>query len=351
VSRIQYVSAVILSGGVCLACLYLLSRLDFEAVLFIRSLDFPFVEQLGNVGNRLGDGVTLVILCAGLWGVGWLLHRQTYQQAGRDAFVAYVLAGLLTQLFKHLIGRPRPRFAHQGAFDYGPSLQGGLDAFPSGHTSASFAVAAVLARVFPAWAWAWYGGAVFVGLSRFVRGSHFPTDVLGGAVLGFLVGYIWARPLAEWRHHATRVWTCMLPFVVGGCAMFWNVFSRPAGDSVAWGMFWAGLLLCTGGIVARWVMACPGHGLSGSWADPSARRPVPRPAHATIVIVLGLAVSLQTIWIVAVTLMTCLVWWMLDQPDHHPPEAPRVSREVWLTGGWVIVVAAAHGLQGIVPLH
>ncbi len=70
-----------------------------------------------------------------------------------------------------------------------------------------------------------------------------------------------------------------------------------------------------------------------------------------MVIVLGLAVSLQTMWIVAATIMTCVVWWMLDQPAHQPPETPRVSREVWLTGLWVITVAAAHGLHGIVPLH
>ena len=351
-SRLKVFSVTIISGGISLACLYLLAQLDFRAVLFIRSLDIPFVEHLGSVGNRLGDGITLVILCAGLWGIGRFLRRQAYQRAGIDAFVAYVMAGLTVQTLKHLIGRPRPRFAHQEAFDYGPSLQSGFDAFPSGHTAASFAVAPVLARVFPAWTWVWYGGAFFVAASRVAREAHFPTDVFGGAVLGFLIGYVWARPLVEWRQHVARAWMYVLPFVVAGCAMFWNVFNHPVDSPVSRSMFWAGLALFVGGMVVRWSMARPGDGPAGS--GPLNRRNVPRPIHANIVILLGLAVSLQTWWIVAATLMACVVWWIMDyaeQDEHAVAAAPTRLREIWLTGLWVIAVAVVHGLRGIAPLR
>ncbi len=353
-SRFKVFSVVALSGGVGLACLSLLSQLDFQVVLFMRSLHVPFVERLGNAGNRLGDGVTLVILCAGLWGAGRLLRRRACQRAGIDAFVAYVLTGLTTQLLKHFIGRPRPRFAHHEVFDYGPSLQVGLDAFPSGHTSASCAVATVLARAFPAWAWAWYGGAVFVGLSRVVRGSHFPTDVIGGAALGFLIGYVWARPLGEWRRHAVLAWKGVLPIIVGGCALFWSAFSRSVDSPVARGMFWAGLFLCAGGIAARWVMAWRGHGPADSTTPSSARRHILRPAYANLAALLGLAVSLQTMWVVAATLMTCVVWWMLDHDDDArrlSAATTTISRETWLAALWAIVAAAVHGLHGVVPLR
>ena len=352
-SRLTVFSVAVISGGIGLACLYLLAQLDFRVVLLVRSLNLPFVERLGNIGNRMGDGATLVILCAGLWGIGRFLRRHVYQRAGIDAFVAYVLAGLTVHFLKHLIGRPRPRFAHQEAFDYGPSLQVGLDAFPSGHTAASFAVAPILARAFPAWAWAWYGGAFFVAASRVVRGSHFPTDVLGGAVLGFLIGYVWARPLVEWRRHVTHAWMCALPFVVGGCAMFWNVFSHPVDSPTSRGMFWAGLALGAGGIGARWSMAWQGDGSAGSGTSPAPRRNVLRPVHATIVMLLGLAVSLQTGWIVAATLMACVMWWIMDHAEHdeHTVAASKFSREIWLTGLWVIAVAVVHGLRGMAPLR
>ena len=353
-SRFRIFIVAALSGGTCLACLFLLSQLDFQAVLFIRSFHGPLVERLGNIGHRLGHGVTFIILSAGLWGVGRLLRRQAYQRAGRDAFVAYILSGIAARLLKYLIGRPRPRFAHQEAFDYGPSLQVGLDAFPSGHTAVSCAVAAVLARAFPAWAWAWYGGALFVGVSRFVRGSHFPTDVLVGAVVGFLIGYVWARPLAEWRRHAARAWMCVLPFVVGGCAMFWTIFSRPVDSPVSRSMFWAGLALCAGGVIAQWRMAWRGDVPARSATGPLPRRHAPRPMYATSAILLGLAISLHTGWIVAATLMACVVWWMMyhdDHDDHPAPVASTRARDICLTGLWVIVVAVVHGLRGLVPLR
>ncbi len=338
-SRLRVFSVVVISGGVCLACLYQLFQLDFRAVLFLRSLNVPFLGHLGKIGDLLGDGVVLVSLCAGLWGVGWFLRRQAYQRAGIDAFIAYGLAGVTVQLLKHLIGRPRPRFAHQESFDYGPSLQIGFDAFPSGHTTASFAVSAVLARAFPAWAWAWYGGAFFVGVSRVIRGSHFPTDVLAGAVLGFLIGYVWARPLGEWQRHMAQAWTWVLPFVVGGCAIFWHVFSQPVDSPVAGGMFWAGLCVCVGGVGVR---------MAGTGRGPG--RPVPRTLFANSMIALGLVVSLRTWWMVVATLMACVVWWMMDHEDYTRKEAPKLSREIWLAGLGVIVVAIVHGLRGMVPL-
>ncbi|NJO83299.1 MAG: phosphatase PAP2 family protein [Blastochloris sp.] len=85
---------------------------------------------------------------------------------------------------KHLIGRPRPKFAHSGEWQLTPSWASGLDSFPSGHSAASFAVATVLAKRFPAVGPLCLGIAAFVALSRILRGSHFPTDVFGGAVVG-----------------------------------------------------------------------------------------------------------------------------------------------------------------------
>ena len=183
--RFKALSAVSLSGGIVFFCLYQVSQFDFQTVLLIRSLHDPFVARLAYSGNRLGDGLTLVLLCIGLWGIGYLRKNKVWQQAGIDGLVAHALAGLATQILKHLIGRPRPRWTHQEAFEYGPSWQGGLDAFPSGHASASFAVAAVLARYFPEWRGLWYGGAFFVGMARVVGGSHFPTDVAGRGGTGF----------------------------------------------------------------------------------------------------------------------------------------------------------------------
>ncbi len=334
-SRFRTLSAGALSGGIVLFCLYQLSELDFQTILLVRALHDPFVSRLTDLGNRLGDGLTLVLLCLGLWGIGYLRKNKVWQQAGIDGILAHALAGLAVQTFKHLIGRPRPRWTHQDAFEYGPSWQGGLDAFPSGHAAASFSVAAVLARYFPEWRGLWYGGALFVGMARVAGGSHFPTDVLGGSVLGFLIGYVWARALKEWRWNAAQALPLALPLLIGGCALFWNIFSHPVSGAVATGAFWTGLLLLIAGLGTRWRMAWQGGGTGH------------RTLLANSVIALGLATGTQTVWVVVATLLACLAWWLNDQLE--PMEPPKLRHEAWLTSALVIVLITFQSLHGLVP--
>ena len=307
----------------------------FQTVLLLRSLHDPVVARLAYVGNRLGDGLTLVLLCIGLWGIGYLWKQKAWQQAGIDGLLAHALAGLAVQILKHLIGRPRPRWTHQEAFEFGPSWQGGLDAFPSGHASASFAVAAVLARYFPEWRGLWYGGALFVGMARVAGGSHFPTDVLGGAVLGFLIGYVWARVLKEWRWNVVQALLLSLPLLIGGGALFWSIFRQPASTGVSAGLFWIGLPLFASGVGARWIMAW-----QGSWTGH-------RMFLANSVIALGLAAGTQALWVVVGTLLACVAWWLKDQPEPMAP--PRLLHEAWLTSALVLVLVMVQSLQGLVP--
>lgn len=336
-SRIKVLSVVSLSGGIVLFCLYQLSQLDFQTVLLLRALHDPVVSRLAYFGNRLGDGLTLVLLCLGLWGIGYLRKNKAWQRAGIDGLVAHALAGLAVQIFKHLIGRPRPRWTHQGAFEYGPSWQGGLDAFPSGHATASFSVAAVLARYFPAWKGLWYGSALFVGMARVAGGSHFPTDVLGGSVLGFLIGYMWARALKDWQENAVQALPLTLPLLIGGCALFSSIFSQPASDRVANATFWGGLLLLIAGIAARWIMAWQRSGTGH------------RTLLANSVIALGLAISAQTWWVVVVTLLACVAWWLNDQPDRQAIKPSGWLREAWLTSALIVGLVMLQGLHGLVP--
>jgi undecaprenyl-diphosphatase len=64
--------------------------------------------------------------------------------------------------------------------------------FVSGHTAVAFAVAAVaspyLDRRGRALA---YGLALVVGLARIQVSAHLPLDVVGGAALGYTVGWCW----------------------------------------------------------------------------------------------------------------------------------------------------------------
>lgn len=70
-----------------------------------------------------------------------------------------------------------------------PHLPGSTDSFPSGHTIFFFAAAAAIFAYEKKLGWLAYGVATLVGIERIVVGAHWPTDVLGGAILGILTGW------------------------------------------------------------------------------------------------------------------------------------------------------------------
>lgn len=197
-------------------------QLDLPLARYMRSLHVPWLEWAGNVGNRLGSGVVLVGISSVVLVTGLMFRRPALRVVGFESLLAHAVAGLAAQALKHVIGRPRPRLVHgDSGFLFGPSFDPGLDSFPSGHASASFAVATVFARHFPRMGWMWYSMAALVALSRIVRGSHFPTDVMAGVSLGLLAGCVISRPLRAWKHSLLLALTMSTPFLVTAFAFIW----------------------------------------------------------------------------------------------------------------------------------
>ncbi|HTM76757.1 MAG TPA: phosphatase PAP2 family protein, partial [Devosia sp.] len=106
-------------------------------------------------------------------------------------FVGVGLPGLISNLFKRLIGRARPvLFDEYGAFSFHPVLNDwSFQSFPSGHSTTAIAVAFTIGflvpRLFP---WLLAIGLV-VCFSRIPVGMHYPTDVFAGLCLGLIGAY------------------------------------------------------------------------------------------------------------------------------------------------------------------
>jgi undecaprenyl-diphosphatase len=62
--------------------------------------------------------------------------------------------------------------------------------FPSGHTAFSFTQAVIYSHHYPKMKVPLFIYAAIVGFSRIYLGKHYPTDVLGGAVLGISIGVL-----------------------------------------------------------------------------------------------------------------------------------------------------------------
>lgn len=86
---------------------------------------------------------------------------------------------------KQLFGRLRPDVANEATIFYGPTLDHLSFAFPSGHATASFALAGFLSMHYPRWRWLFVIVAAAICLARVQLDRHFPSDVVAGSLLGW----------------------------------------------------------------------------------------------------------------------------------------------------------------------
>jgi membrane-associated phospholipid phosphatase len=130
-----------------------------------------------SVGDVLGNGWVQVGGAFATYAGGLLTHSTASIHLGSDLIRAQALNGLLTRGLKLATQRARPT---------GDTS----DSFPSGHTSGTFASAAVLQGHYgwkvgiPAYL---FGG--FVGWTRVRDNQHWLSDVVVGASLGTIAGH------------------------------------------------------------------------------------------------------------------------------------------------------------------
>ncbi len=93
---------------------------------------------------------------------------------------------LSSSVIKHLVERERPCHVLEGVQ---PLVDcGSGKSFPSSHAVNMFAAAVVFSYGYRRWAWAFYSLAGIIAFSRVYVGVHYPSDAVGGAVIGFLIG-------------------------------------------------------------------------------------------------------------------------------------------------------------------
>lgn len=127
-------------------------------------------------------------LMGGFFAAGLVLDDARLRAVAAEGLASgLVAAGVIQPALAEITGRPRPRTG-RGVYDFDP-FSGNIS-FPSGHTTAAFALASVIATEYPhpAVQGGAYGIAAGVGLARMYRGAHYASDVLAAAAIGTAVG-------------------------------------------------------------------------------------------------------------------------------------------------------------------
>jgi membrane-associated phospholipid phosphatase len=104
--------------------------------------------------------------------------------------VAFVVTGLLGLIAKRLFGRVRPNREHAGRF-LGPSFKRAnyRESFPSSHSATAMALSTVLAAAYPQAAGIFWVLAIVTAALRYVLEAHWPSDVVVGVLLGYVVSH------------------------------------------------------------------------------------------------------------------------------------------------------------------
>lgn len=142
----------------------------------------PFIKFITNGGTLIAGSVLLYLY-------GRYIKRGIGlpERLGSALIAAYAFSGISVQVLKHLLGRARPRISDSILF-VGPTLRTGYDSFPSGHTTVAFCLAYVMSSYLPSYRAAFFGFAFLTAVDRVKGLSHFPSDIMAGALLGLVTG-------------------------------------------------------------------------------------------------------------------------------------------------------------------
>ena len=148
---------------------------------------YRVIRQWFRMISRLGDGV--------FWYALMLLILVTQQADGIKPVLHMLAAGLTgTLVYKWLKAktlRPRPYQVRQDVLMSGKPLD--HFSFPSGHTLHAVAFGLVALFYYPVLAIVLIPFIVMVGLSRVVLGLHYPSDVLAGAGIGYVIAFAYIQ--------------------------------------------------------------------------------------------------------------------------------------------------------------
>jgi len=155
---------------------------------FNHTLSVGFLDKFFSIITNVNNWYIAYIILLGI-----LLTKGGRQ--GRIAAAAVVLMIVVTDQLQHkvikeIFERIRPCNALTDVLT--PLGCNGTFSFPSNHATNNFAVAVLFYRIYPHLKLPLFIAASLIAISRVYLGLHYPSDILGGAVIGSAFGYVFS---------------------------------------------------------------------------------------------------------------------------------------------------------------
>lgn len=163
--------------------------LDFKILRDINQKEYPQWDKTMKITSHSVYPV-MIGVPAGVFLNGYINDDKLMMRNGLKSGATIGLSVLVSGGLKLSINRRRPY--EQYPINIIKRTDSGPHSFPSGHTTAAFASATALTLSTKKWyiALPSYIYACGVGYSRMRLGVHFPSDVLGGMVIGIGSGLL-----------------------------------------------------------------------------------------------------------------------------------------------------------------
>ncbi|WP_048602068.1 phosphatase PAP2 family protein [Rubeoparvulum massiliense] len=162
-----------------------LQQLDRKLFILInQKLQYQWGDRLFPLLTHLGSATFSIFFLL----VSILFIQSPANRWAWDALIAVAVSHLFMRFIKWRVPRVRPYITLPGSRTFRNPLAD--CSFPSGHTTAAFAMAITAFLYAPITGWFLLPLATLVGVSRIYLGLHYPSDVLAGALNGAITAIL-----------------------------------------------------------------------------------------------------------------------------------------------------------------
>lgn len=143
----------------------------------------PGLDVFFSVLIILGAVYVWLVLVPALW---WKGKRNE----AVDLFFLILLVLVVTMVLKLLFAAPRPEDIREVPIPVPGYFGFDVYSFPSNHASRAFACALFLSFRFRKWTVPLFVYAFLIGLAKIYVGAHYPGDIIAGAAVGLIFGFL-----------------------------------------------------------------------------------------------------------------------------------------------------------------